>query len=86
MLAPKKKDAEKSQNEDAMTRQECEECCLRFQMNLFLANSVITGQLRGHNDTPFGRPTLNRPIGRPKGVFGGLNYYQLVISFLTFSP
>jgi hypothetical protein len=25
---------------------------------------VIRGQLRGHNDTPFRRPTLVRPIGR----------------------
>jgi hypothetical protein len=45
------------------------------------ANSiVIRGQLRGHNDTPFGRPTPSRPIGRlgfgrPQGVFGGLSYY-----------
>jgi hypothetical protein len=41
---------------------------------------VIRGQLRGHNDTPFGRPTPGQPIGRPGvsrplGVFGGLNYY-----------
>jgi hypothetical protein len=41
---------------------------------------VIRGQLRGHNDTPFGRPTPGRPIGRPgvghpQGVFGGLSYY-----------
>jgi hypothetical protein len=28
---------------------------------------VIRGQLRGHNDTPFGRPTPGRPIGRPGG-------------------
>jgi hypothetical protein len=26
---------------------------------------VIRRQLRGHNDTPFGRPTPGRPIGRP---------------------
>jgi hypothetical protein len=37
--------------------------------------SVIRGQLRGHNDTPFGRPTPSRPIGRPGvgrllGIFG----------------
>ena len=41
---------------------------------------VIRGQLRGHNDTSFGRPTPGRPIGRPvvgrsQGVFGGLSYY-----------
>jgi hypothetical protein len=36
---------------------------------------VIRGQLRGHNDTPFGRPTLGWPIGRPQGVFGGISYY-----------
>jgi hypothetical protein len=40
---------------------------------------VIRGQLRGHNDTPFGQPTpgqlVGRPrIGRPQGVFGGLSY------------
>ena len=36
---------------------------------------VIRGQLGGHNDTPFGRPTPGRPIsrpgvGRPQGVLG----------------
>jgi hypothetical protein len=41
---------------------------------------VIRGQLRGHNDTPFGRPTPGRPIGRPGfgrplGEFGGFGYY-----------
>jgi hypothetical protein len=41
---------------------------------------VIRGQLRGHNDTPFGRPTpgriIGRPgVGRPQGVFGGFSYY-----------
>jgi hypothetical protein len=41
---------------------------------------VIRGQLRGHNDTPFGRPTPGRPISFPvvscpQGVFGGLSYY-----------
>jgi hypothetical protein len=25
---------------------------------------VIRTQLRGHNDTPFGRPTPGRPVGR----------------------
>jgi hypothetical protein len=30
---------------------------------------VIMGQLRRHNDKPFGRPTPGRPIGRT-GVFG----------------
>jgi hypothetical protein len=28
---------------------------------------VIRGPLRGHNDTPFGRPTPGRPVGRPGG-------------------
>jgi hypothetical protein len=26
---------------------------------------VISRQLKGHNDTPFGRTTPGRPIGRP---------------------
>ena len=34
---------------------------------------VIRRPLRGHNDTPFGRLTPGRPIGRP-GV-GVLSYY-----------
>jgi hypothetical protein len=41
---------------------------------------VIRRPLRGHDDTPFGRPTLGRSIGRPgvghpRGVFGVLNCY-----------
>jgi hypothetical protein len=41
---------------------------------------VIREQLRGHNNTPFGRPTSSRSIGRPgvgrpSGKFGGLSYY-----------
>jgi hypothetical protein len=41
---------------------------------------VIRGQLRGHNDTSFRRPTPGRPIGlpgvgRPQGAFGVFNYY-----------
>jgi hypothetical protein len=41
---------------------------------------VIRGQLRGHNDTPFGRPTPGWPIGRlvfgcPQGVFGVFSCY-----------
>jgi hypothetical protein len=41
---------------------------------------VIRGQLRGHNDKPFGRPTPGRPIGglvvgRPLGVIGFFSYY-----------
>jgi hypothetical protein len=37
---------------------------------------VIRVPLRGHNDTPFGRPTPGQPIGRPgvgrpSGVIGG---------------
>jgi hypothetical protein len=50
---------------------------------------VIGGQLSGHNDTPFGRPTPGRPIdpqgvGHPQGVFGGLSYYLLVIKLILF--
>jgi hypothetical protein len=30
---------------------------------------VIRGQLKGHNDTPFGRPTPGRPIDRPAQFF-----------------
>jgi hypothetical protein len=26
---------------------------------------VIRGQLRGHNDMPYGRPTPGRHVGRP---------------------
>jgi hypothetical protein len=50
---------------------------------------VFRGQLiRGHNDTPFGRPTPGRPIicprvSCPQGVFDGLSYYQLVIFFFN---
>ena len=49
---------------------------------------VIRGPLRGHNDTPFGRPTPGRPIGRPgvghpQGVFGVFSYYKLVMLFLN---
>jgi hypothetical protein len=41
---------------------------------------VIRRPLCGHNDTPFGWPTADRPIGRPgvghpKGVFGVSSYY-----------
>jgi hypothetical protein len=41
---------------------------------------VIRGQLRGHNDTPCGRPTPSRPIGRPglaahRALFGGFSNY-----------
>jgi hypothetical protein len=27
---------------------------------------VTRGQLRGHNDMPFGRPTPGQPVGRPR--------------------
>jgi hypothetical protein len=52
---------------------------------------VIRGQLSGHNDTPFGRPTPSRPIGHlgighPQGIFGGLSYYLLVIFFFNIVP
>jgi hypothetical protein len=43
---------------------------------------VIRRPLRGHNDTPFGRPTPGRPIGHPQGVFGVFSYYSLVMLFL----
>jgi hypothetical protein len=41
---------------------------------------VIRGHLRGHNDTPCGRPAPGRPVGRPgvgrpQGVFGGVSYF-----------
>jgi hypothetical protein len=41
---------------------------------------VIRGQLRGHNDTPCGRPAPGRPISRPgsgcpQGVIGVFSYY-----------
>jgi hypothetical protein len=52
---------------------------------------VIRMQLRGHNDTPFGRPTPDRPIGPPvvgcpQGVYGSLSYYQSVIFFSNIVP
>jgi hypothetical protein len=41
---------------------------------------VFRGQLWGHNDTPFGRLTLGRPIarpgvGRPRDAFCGFSDY-----------
>jgi hypothetical protein len=54
---------------------------------------VIKGQLRGHNDTPFGQPTatpsrtIARPVvGRPQGIFYGFGYYCLVIFFFNIVP
>jgi hypothetical protein len=53
---------------------------------------VIRGQLRGHNHTPFGRPTPGQPPAlwaanpRPQGVFSDLSYYQLVILFFNIVP
>jgi hypothetical protein len=40
---------------------------------------VIRGQLKGHNDAPFGRPTPDWPIGRrvigrPQGINGVFSY------------
>jgi hypothetical protein len=40
----------------------------------------IRTSLRGHNDTPCGRPAPGRPIvgpvsGHPLGVMGGFSYY-----------
>jgi hypothetical protein len=45
---------------------------------------VIRGQLRGHNDMPFGQPTPG--VGRPQGVFGGFIYYELVILIFNIVP
>jgi hypothetical protein len=52
---------------------------------------VIRGQLRGHNDTPCGRPTPSRPIshpvvGRPQGVIGGCETYvcETYVSLYTY--
>jgi hypothetical protein len=44
--------------------------------------------LGGHNDLPFRRPALGRPIGRlvvghPQGVFGVFSYYLLAMLFLN---
>jgi hypothetical protein len=41
---------------------------------------VIRRELRGHNNTPFGKPIPGRPIGRPgvgrpQGIFDVSNYY-----------
>jgi hypothetical protein len=36
---------------------------------------VIRRSLRGHNGTPCRWPAPGLPIGRPKGVFGGLSYF-----------
>jgi hypothetical protein len=49
---------------------------------------VIRRPLRGHNDTPFGRPTPGRPkghprVGHPQGEFGVFSYYQLAMLFLN---
>jgi hypothetical protein len=50
---------------------------------------VIRGQLRGHNNTPFGWPTPSWPIshprvGRRQGLFGSLSYLSLLISNILF--
>jgi hypothetical protein len=52
---------------------------------------VIMGQLRTHNDMPFGQSAPGRPVGRPgvgrpQGVFGGFSYYQLVILLFNIVP
>jgi hypothetical protein len=52
---------------------------------------VIRRLLRGHNDTPLGRPTPDQPIGRPgvghpSGIFGVFGYYQLVKFVLNIVP
>jgi hypothetical protein len=49
------------------------------------------GAVKGHNHTPFGRPTPGRPIGRPgvdrpKSVIGVFSYYELVVLFLNVFP
>jgi hypothetical protein len=36
---------------------------------------VIRGQLRGHNDKPFGQPTPGPVVGFPQGVFAVFSYY-----------
>jgi hypothetical protein len=41
---------------------------------------IVRGPLRGHNDTPCGRPNLSRPAGWPLFVF---RFYQLLILFLN---
>jgi hypothetical protein len=53
--------------------------------------TIIRGQLRDHNDTPWEWPTPGRPIsrlrvGRPQGVFGGFSYSWSVISFSSIVP
>jgi hypothetical protein len=47
---------------------------------------VIRGLLRGHKDTPFGKPIPGCPIGRPgvghpQGIFGIFSYHYVVIVF-----
>jgi hypothetical protein len=42
---------------------------------------VIRGLLRGHNDTPFGRPTPGQPIGRP-GVGRPLGVFCMFLLLL----
>jgi hypothetical protein len=65
--------------------------CVHLTMGLYLLGvdfvdqadgegMVIRGLLRGHEDTPCGRPTPGRPrghlgVGRPQGVFGVFSYY-----------
>jgi hypothetical protein len=51
-----------------------------------MTRGTVNGQVSGHNDTPFGRPTPGRPIGRPgvgrpSGVVGVFSYYLLLILF-----
>jgi hypothetical protein len=41
---------------------------------------VIRRQLRGHNDTPFGRPAPGRPSGRPGGL-AALQAYFVCFSY-----
>jgi hypothetical protein len=52
---------------------------------------VFRRSLRGHNDTPCGRPASDRPIGRPgsgvpQGVIGVFSYYKLVILIFNIVP
>jgi hypothetical protein len=49
---------------------------------------IIRGPSMGHSNTPFGRPTPGRHIGRPgvgnlQDVFGVFSYYLLVMLFLN---
>jgi hypothetical protein len=46
---------------------------------------VIRGQLRGHNDTPFGRPTPSRPIRATRGGLAAQRAYFWWFNLLSIS-